>query len=283
MKTDALQGGKRGKGDGRVIVNEHHVTAWNWKTGEKHTVPLKDGEYTPAERKEIAQRIAEDEKKRKRKAHEAAATADALLKAAKPAQHAYLINKGFPHERAFVIDANTVRGVVGKYSDYLVPEGGEKAILIPAKQPGNHVSSVQLIWEDGTKKFLANGEMENAAFRLATGEFIWFCEGYATGLSLRAALKGLHRNDCVLCCFSAYNVKVVAKSLQRKRRAIVTDNDKPQPQFEGLGTGEWYARQTGLPYLMPPLLGDDLNDLHRREGIFAVQRLLSNFVREAVL
>ncbi len=283
MKTDTLDGGKSGKGDGRVIVNEQHVTAWNWRTGEKHTVGLKDEEYTPAERKEIARKIAQQEKRKKERAREAAAVAVAMLAKAKPAQHPYLISKGFQHERAPVIDAASVLSIAGEFSRYLLPEnGGERAIVVPARQPGNRITSLQLIWEDGSKKFLFGGEMENAAFRLASGNFIWLCEGYATGLSLRAALKALHRADGVVCCFSAYNVKVVANSL-RVRRAIVTDNDKPMRQFGGMGTGEWYTRQTNLPYLMPPQLGDDLNDVHMRDGIFAVQRLLSNFIREAAL
>ncbi|MEW9808580.1 hypothetical protein [Mesorhizobium marinum] len=277
MKTDTLSG-KSGRGDGRVIVNEHHVTAWNWQTGEQRTVALKD-EFSPVERKEIARQIERDGQEQKRRAKAAADIAASMIAKAKPAQHPYLIGKGFQHERALVIEAASVLDIGGRY---LLPEHvGEKAILVPARI-GNRVSSLQLIWEDGTKKFLAGGEMDGAAQRLSSGSFTWLCEGFATGLSLRTALKALHRSDCVLCCFSAYNVKVVARSL-KGRRAIVTDNDKPLRQYDGLGTGEWYARQTNLPYLMPPQLGDDLNDLHLRDGIFGVQRLLSNFIREAVL
>lgn len=277
MKTDTLSG-KSGRGDGRVIVNAQHVTAWNWQTGEQRTVALRD-EFTAAERKEIARDIAEGERRKKQKAREAAATAVTMMSVATPSQHPYLVGKGFQHERALVIRAADVERLGGRY---LLPEGGgEKAILVPARI-GSRVSSLQLIWEDGTKKFLVNGEIEAASHRLSTGQLTWHCEGFATGLTLRTALKALHRTDCVLCCFSAYNVKVVARSV-KSRRAIVTDNDKPIPHYEGLGTGEWFARQSGLPYLMPPRLGDDLNDLHMREGIFAVQRLLLNFIREAVL
>jgi putative DNA primase/helicase len=41
LVTDTLEG-KRGKGDGRVIVNERHVTAWNWQTGVSVTVSMGD-------------------------------------------------------------------------------------------------------------------------------------------------------------------------------------------------------------------------------------------------
>ncbi|RWI60265.1 MAG: hypothetical protein EOQ93_03110 [Mesorhizobium sp.] len=280
MKTDTLSG-KSGKGDGRVIVNELHVTAWNWQTGERATVGLKD-DLSPVDRRKIAQDIEAANKKKKQRAKDAAEKAQALIAKAAPSQHLYLATKGFPHERGLVIDAAVVRAIGGEFSSYLLPDGGgERALVIPARI-GSQVTSLQLIWEDGTKKFLAGGEMDLASHRVSAGAFTWFCEGYATALSLRTALKGLHRSDCILCCFSAYNVLAVSRSMKRPS-AILTDNDKPLPQFGDLGTGEYYARQSNVPYLMPPQLGDDLNDVHLREGTFAVQRMVSNFLREATM
>jgi putative DNA primase/helicase len=280
MKTDTLSG-KSGKGDGRVIVNEAHVTAWNWQTGEKVTVGLKD-ELSPVDRRKLAQDIETAKRKKKQRAREVAAKAQAMIAKSAPGQHTYLATKGFPHERGLVIEASAVREIAGEFGGYLFPEaGGERALVIPARI-GSAVSSLQLIWEDGTKKFLAGGEMDLAAHRVSTGPFTWLCEGYATALSLRTALKGLHRNDCILCCFSAYNVLAVSRTFKRPS-AILTDNDKPLTQFGGIGTGEYYARQASIPYLMPPQLGDDLNDVHLREGIFPVQRMVSNFLREATM
>ncbi|TIP49659.1 MAG: hypothetical protein E5X77_10140 [Mesorhizobium sp.] len=280
MKTDTLSG-KSGKGDGRVIVNDMHVTAWNWQTGEKVTVGLKD-ELSAVDRRKIARDIEAEKKKKKERAKAAAAKAQAMIAKAVPSQHPYLATKGFQHERGLVVDASVVRHIGGEFGSYLLPEaGGERALLIPARI-GSMVSSVQLIWEDGTKKFLAGGEMDLASHRISAGAFTWLCEGYATALSLRTALKGLHRSDCILCCFSAYNVLAVSRSA-KKPAAILTDNDKPLIQFGGLGTGEYYARQASIPYLMPPQLGDDLNDVHLREGIFPVQRMVSNFLREAAM
>jgi putative DNA primase/helicase len=40
--------------------------------------------------------------------------------------------------------------------------------------------------------------------------------------------------------------------------------------------GEYYAKQTGLPYGMPPVVGTDFNDMHQRDSIFAVQRVLTS-------
>lgn len=61
---------------------------------------------------------------------------------------------------------------------------------------------------------------------------------------------------------------------KRRRALIVTDNDKPIAQLGGLGTGENFARRTGLPWTMPPVLGTDANDLHLSAGLPALQRLL---------
>lgn len=46
-----------------------------------------------------------------------------------------------------------------------------------------------------------------------------------------------------------------------------------------LGTGEYWARTTGKPYVMPPEIKTDLNGLQKRHGVFAVQRLIAGFLR----
>lgn len=121
--------------------------------------------------------------------------------------------------------------------------------------------------------------MGGAVHRIAKGRDTWLCEGYATGLSLRVALKSLNRADTILVCFSAFNIVAVARSING-RCFIAADHDKPMPQFDGLGTGEHWARAAGKPYAMPPALGD-INDMHMQGGIFAVQKLVSELIRRA--
>jgi putative DNA primase/helicase len=172
-----------------------------------------------------------------------------------------------------VVTATVVREIVGSY---IVPAGAGSAVLIPARR-GGKVTSAQLIWEDGTKKFLFGGEIGGASHRIASGAYTWLCEGYATGLSLRVALKGLGMQSTILCCFSASNIVAVARQA-RNRTFVAADND-PIPKsnpFNGLGTGEHYARQTDLPYGMPSQVETDFNDMHQRDGIFAVQRVLTS-------
>src|SRR3546814_11157496 len=79
---------------------------------------------------------------------------------------------------------------------------------------------------------------------------------YATALSIQAALKRLYRRASVVVCFSASNLAHVAKSLGGR---VVADHDES-------GTGERAARETGLPWCMPPDVGTDANDMQQARG-----------------
>lgn len=280
--------GKNGKGDGRIMCDEERVTVVNWQTGDKVTVWLKE-ERTVEDRRRYAAMRREDDRRAQEKAARAGRIAASIVAVAAPASHPYTVNKGFPNERPLVVAADDVRRLAGFTdrdgnfvpAEYLVPDGGKTAIVIPARI-GARVSSVQLIWADGTKKFLAGGDLQGAFHRISSGTATWLCEGYATGLSLRAALKGLSRSDTVLVCFTASNIAKVAQSV-RGRCFIAADHDAPPKakpeQFGGLGAGEYFARKAGKPYVMPEVVGTDVNDLHRASGVFAVQRLINGFLR----
>lgn len=274
IKADT--GTRNGKGDGRVICDEDRATAMNWQTGDSVTVWLRENR-TPEEKRQYRQRRQDDERKARERARRAADTARALVGAAMAGQHPYLASKGFPDEMVLVVSAADVERIAG---DYLVPDNQNTAIVIPARIK-NDIASAQLIWPNGTKKFLYGGEMGSAYHRIASGERAWLCEGYATALSLRAALRGLNRRDTVLVCFSASNIVKVASAVGA--HFVAADNDAPPPakpdQFDGLGAGEFFARKAGLPYLMPPKVGTDINDLHQTSGIFAVQRLITGLLR----
>lgn len=279
IATDTLS--KNGKGDGRIILDEDRVTAVNWQTGDKATVWLKE-ERTVEDRKRYAQARRDQEAEDRKRAERAAEIARLMIASAKPGTHAYLARKGFPDEHPLIVDAASVSRIGG---DYLVPAGGAQAIVVPARI-GNRVTSVQLIWEDGAKKFLFGGEMGGASHRIASGRDTWLCEGYATGLSVRAALRGLNRSDTVLVCFSASNIAKVAGALPRRTHCLIAaDNDalpaqRPE-QFDGKGAGEYFAHKAARPYVMPPDVGTDFNDLHAAQGVFAVQRVLMKINREA--
>jgi putative DNA primase/helicase len=287
VKADT-NSGKNGKGDGRLICDDDRVTAINWQTGDKTTVWLKENR-TVEDRRRYAQQRAEDEQRDREKAARTAQTAERMVRAAKPSEHSYLKRKGFPDERPLVLAADAVRQMAGYTNDrgqfvpadYLVPPAAAMAIVVPARI-GQKITSAQLIWEDGTKKFLFGGEMGAASHRIATGSAAWLCEGYATGLSLRAALRGLKRRDTILVCFSAANIVKVAAEIDGQCY-IAADHDAPPAakpeQFGGLGAGEYFAQKAGKPYAMPPEQTTDFNDYHQTAGIFAVQRLVNGLLR----
>lgn len=270
--TDTFE--RNGKGDGRVLVDGEWVRAKNWQSGL--TASIRVGDMDPEVRRQAFARKQRDDRERVEKAKRAAHQAQQLVFKAKTGTHPYLAKKGFPQERTLVVSAEAVRSL-----GISVPEGGERAIVLPAKI-GERITSAQLIWETGEKKYLFAGEIGGACHRIRTGAATWLCEGFATALSLRVALQAMRRTDGVLMCFHASNLPTVARKMTG-RVFIAADNDghKPQERFGGIGTGEHYARETGKPYAMPVELGQDINDLHQAEGGFAVQRLLLEAIRKA--
>lgn len=277
VPTDTTSG-KNGKGDGRIIVNETHVTAFNWQTGETATVStLVD--VSIKERKEIGARARVQRAERRQLAERAATDAKEMLHTAKLASHPYLDRKSLYAVKAAVIAADDVKRIAGRY---LVPDNAKSAIVVPARVATGALTSCQLIWEDGTKKFLYGGAMAGAAHRLCKGNATWLCEGFATGVSIRAALSQMKRSDGVLVCFSASNIAAVARSVSGPC-FIAADHDsapKSNPdQFSGLGAGEHYARQAGKPYAMPHDVGTDFDDMRQADGLFAVQAALLKAIR----
>lgn len=271
LQTDTLSG-KNGKGDGRVIINETHVTAHNWQTGENVTVGI-GGDVEKRDRQKIAQQIQAAKRKQEADAARAAQIATSLVAASRVTGHPYLITKGFRDEKAMVVAVADVRRIGG---DYLAPNSDCcSAVLVPVRI-GDRVTSAQLIWEDGTKKFLFGGSTSGASHRVSSGVDTWLCEGYATAITVRTALHGMKVKPTVLCCFSASNIAAIAERLQG-RGFIAGENDKALPQFGGIGASEYYARKTALPFGTPET-GSDFNDLYQQSGVFAVQRSLTGIM-----
>lgn len=144
----------------------------------------------------------------------------------------------------------------------------EGRIVVPMRSVTQygHIQSVQWIDAEGNKRFLPGGAAKGAVYRIGSGTDLWLCEGYATGLSMAAALKTLYWPATVVVCFSAGNLAHIA-SLLRGRRFVMADNDVS-------GTGERVARDTGLRWVMPAEAGTDANDLHVAVGLRAVAALM---------
>ena len=210
--------------------------------------------WTEAEKAEWrAKRMAADRQKEGDQA-QAARRAAEMLRSAKPDVHNYLHLKGFPEEQGFV--------------------AADGALLIPMRSfATNDLQGVQVVrWNEEARKYekKMNPGMKakGAVFRLGDkfAPEVFLCEGYATGLSIQAALRSVGLRAGVLVCFSAVNLVHIAPMV-KARCFVFADNDES-------GTGEKAAAYTGLPFCMADEVGWDANDLHMKRGLMAVSQKL---------
>lgn len=202
------------------------------------------------DRRDLAEKVRQAEEQTLRRQKEAAEKAQWILSQCQYASHAYLQRKGFPDEvgNVFVKD-------------------GEKLLVIPMRV-GKSLVGVQLIDEEGGKKFLSGQRTSGAEFVFDSRGPHFLCEGYATALSLRTILKNYKRPYTIHVCFSAGNMVKIAANLSHG--FVVADNDVS-------GTGLRVAQEIGWPYWISDTVGD-CNDHHLREGIFRTGRsVLSAF------
>lgn len=227
-----------------VVINfATMVNAVAWRDG---------GRTSPVDRSAIRKMQMQGRTEENHKHAEARVVAASMIGRATFEVHPYLAAKGFPRERGLVLD-------------------GE--LLIPMRDFSlyKQLNSVQRIAADGSKLFLPGGKAKGSVFLIGPyrARESWLCEGYATGLSLRAALDSLFRDAVVVVCFSAGNlvhVGQLAKDL-RGKCYVAADNDKS-------GAGEEAAMATRLPYWMSPVQGEDFNDFWVRVGTRAAAQSL---------
>jgi len=199
-----------------------------------------------------ARRLLEDARRREQefiraqRARQRAAAHEAqkAVRQAIESHHPYLTRKGFPEATGLVRD--------GK-------------LLVPMRDVESYrqLLGIQEIAVDGEKRFLPGSRTKGAVYRLGTSSArrVALCEGYATGLSLQAALARLSGSYCVVVCFSAMNL--VAVSGHFRGAVVCADNDQS-------ATGEEAAKRTGLKWTMPYEVGTDFNDLHQSMGLHVV-------------
>jgi putative DNA primase/helicase len=222
-------------GDRGVVQN--HATMQDvaiWHTDTPAVVI--DRAFIRREAKRERERIAAGRK-------EAAQKAQAMLKAASLSTHPYLAAKGFPEMQG------------------LVSEG---RLLVPM-HVDTRVVGLQVIAEDGSKKFLHGQQSGGATYAIGKGIKLW-CEGYATGLSVHAAAHAARIKAMVVVTFSAHNLRDLARD-----GFVIADNDVS-------GTGEAAAKATGLPYWLSERCPEDFNDYMRRVGLFGASQAVKRLV-----
>ncbi|WP_186032023.1 toprim domain-containing protein [Burkholderia gladioli] len=244
------------KRNGAYLYDGHTGWVQNWAVHEAAIAFRRDRDaMRPVEvpRRDIAAERLRDAARRAAAAREAGE----ILARCETDRHPYLAAKGFPDER----------GMIDR----------DGRLVVPMRDAGDYarLNSVQWINDAGEKKFLTGGTAKGSVFVMgagannARGEH-WLVEGFATGLSVRNALRSMYRSARVVVCFSAGNLQHVAGTYCG-RRYVVADNDVS-------GTGARVAAATGLPWGMPPVEGDDANDMHQRSGLRALAALLRDIM-----
>lgn len=237
------------------------VMAWDGD-GEVHWYGGENKPWTDEEKREWARKRDADRQRRIARQAQAARQAEMLIRNCIPQAHGYLHRKGFPD----------MKGLVAP----------DDALVIPMRDVSdNRILGVQRIhWDEGErawiKKMAYGMRATGAVLRLGpprAAETV-LCEGYATGLSLDAAVTQMRLNASVLVCFSDTNLRHVA-GLVPGRKYAFADNDAS-------GAGDRAVQAAGLAYCMSDVVGEDANDLHQRAGVLAVAVKLTAARRAAM-
>ena len=241
---------------------------WAWD-GEGRAIGYNDPNARPLTPEDRAWLDAKRQVYRDERAHlqrRAAEWGGRMLALAKPGEHHYLHFKGL----------KTSQGLVLPDGELFVPmrDAATNALL-----GGQIVQWLpdEMRWE---KKYLYGMRTKGAVLRLGArhaAETV-LCEGYATALSVEAAVRQMKLNAAVLVCFSDHNLKVAAERTTG-RRYVVADNDPIQADPVKLKQnpgeqGQRAAAATGLGWAMPDAPGMDANDVHVAHGLMAVCALV---------
>lgn len=235
------------KRNGAVCFMGTHAFIQNWATDQEVAV-WKSDENTQIDMNRLRRDAAAAEKKRRIQQDAAAKKAGWIMHQCQQAGHEYLKAKGF------VEDVGNVWAHEGK-----------QILVVPMRIAGRIVGC-QLIQEDGEKKFLFGQRTGDAEYIIDNKGPHVLVEGYATALSVQAALKSLKRRYTIHVCFSAGNLVKVSRHVPRG--FVIADNDASE-------TGEKAAKDTGWPYFMPPTVGHDFNDMHMSLGLFKTGQILN--------
>ncbi|MBT9098412.1 toprim domain-containing protein [Methylovulum psychrotolerans] len=251
----------------------------SWKTGESVNWCSKaESKLSPLERDEWL-----------RKQHEATRAREAellLVRKAARAKAAELWGKAVDTVGISPIGENS-----DKLHPYILKKGvrpyGVKrlkdALLVPLRNAGGTITSLQFIQLDGSKKFLTGGEISGCYFAIGKhGSVLLICEGFATGASLREAT-----GYSVAVAFNAGNLAHVARVLREKLPdhtiIICADNDQDKDVNIGLSKAADAAEQIEAMLAVASFQESDLidgktptdfNDLHALYGLQRVREVI---------
>lgn len=222
------------KKNGAYIFTGDSGAIQNWAAHEKAIAWRPDEEVVVDTAKiEADKKRAREEAKAKRIAAEK--KAGYIMHNVKKDHHPYLVAKGFPEEKGWVYEGSLVIPMRTEYG----------------------LCGCQMISAGGQKRFLSGQRTKGAAAVFDNKGRTILCEGYATALSIRRALKAVRTRYKIVVCFSAGNLKQIASC--HPDCFIVADHDES-------GTGQRVAKETGRPYWLAPCVGYDFNDFELEVG-----------------
>jgi len=169
---------------------------------------------------------------------------------------------------------------------------GRLCATIPARDINGKLWTIQSIYDDGKKYFLAGGRKTgcfHAIGNLTGIEPIIFVEGYATGATVHEAT-----GSSVVVCFDAGNLDPVIKSFRERYPAskfiIAADNDAFKEKNTGKLKAEEAAEKYGGTVVLPEFSESflkhkptDFNDLMILKGIDIVKQQLTTALQSPSL
>lgn len=222
----------------------------------------------PAERAKRAALQRAEQQRLERRHRQGVIDAQRLLDTCYIETHAYLASKGLPDVEGLVTEDYTLF-VPMYHVETGALRGGQVIRWLP-ETVDEHGQVFKAHWD---KKQITGSRMAHSLYYLgdSRAKELWLVEGYATGLSVRAALRSMHIPATVVVCWNDWNLTQIAPRLAG-RRFIFADNDRS-------GAGERAAKATGLPYCLSDQYGrdgkgEDANDLFQRAGLLAVATLM---------
>lgn len=216
--------------NGAYIYDGQSGAVQNWAIHEK---PVSWHDKNKKHDPQLAVRKAKASVDQGAKHKQAAGKASWILDQCKKQTHSYMAKKGFPNEKVNVWN---------------------EMIVIPMRIDGS-LTGVQLISKDGKKTFLTGQKNKGASTIIDNKGKVILCEGVATAMSIRRALKAVKTRYKIVICFSASNILEMSKVFPEC--VIVADNDT---------VGTRVAQQSGKIFCVPPGAGEDFNDYELRVG-----------------
>ncbi len=181
--------------------------------------------------------------------------------------------------------------IPGSQFTFIEKQGEDLVTIIPLYDENVHLTTVQYIYPDGTKRFFKGGKKNGSSHVILGGiqdndHTIIICEGYATAASIQYCLSN-YAGVKVIAAIDAGNLLPVAevfkKKYPNKNFIIACDNDHLSPKNTGVEEGEKTAKAINAQLVIPCFLqneqGTDFNDLMLSHGVeFVVSHFIKNII-----